>query len=219
MGALAALAAVAVIGWGFIELVEEVLNGETQVFDEWVLEACRRPDGSGLPRGPDWLVEAGRDITALGGPVVLLIVTTFAVGYLLLQRQYATAALVSVAVCSGLLLILLMKMTFARERPAIESPLVWVTTDSFPSGHAKLSAVVYLSMGAFLAEAHVSRRIKLYILGTAVMLTGLVGVSRVYLRVHYPTDVLAGWMVGLVWMLPWYTAARYVYRGSNRGAV
>jgi len=209
----------AVIGWGFIELAEEVLDGETQVFDEWVLEAFRRPDGSGLPRGPDWLVEAGRDITALGGPVVLLIVTTFAVGYLLLQQQYATAGFVSIAVCSGLLIVLLMKTTFARERPAIETPLVWVSTHSFPSGHAKLSAVVYLSMGALLAEAHASRRIKVYVLAVAVLLTVLVSISRVYLRVHYPTDVLAGWMAGLVWMLPWWIAASFVHRGCNRGTV
>jgi undecaprenyl-diphosphatase len=207
---LAALLAAAVCAWAFIELAEEVLEGETQAFDEWVLQVLRRPDGSGLPRGPNWLLEAGRDITALGGPAVLLLVTSLAVGYLLLQRQYTTAGFVSFAVLGGWLLCLSMKLVFARERPAIETPLVWLITPSFPSGHAKLSAVVYLSLGVLLARAQTSHPMKLYVLGVAALLTFLVGISRVYLGVHYPTDVVAGWVAGLAWTLPWWAAARYL---------
>lgn len=213
---LAVILVAAVIAWGFIELAEAVLEGEAKVFDERVLNVIRGPDTSGPPQGPGWLVEAGRDITALGGPAVMTIVTTITVMYLLLQRQYSAAGIVLIAIVSGLLLSQILKLYFARERPLIDTPMVWVTTHSFPSGHAKMSAVVYLSVGALLAEVTTSRRNKVYFIGVAVLLMVMVGVSRVYLGVHYPSDVLAGWIAGLAWTLAWWVVASRYHRGCNR---
>jgi undecaprenyl-diphosphatase len=117
--------------------------------------------------------------------------------------------LVLLAALSGFALMLLLKHTFARPRPDILSHIPTMT-HSFPSGHSMLSAVVYLSLGALLAQREPRRRVKAYFLSMALGVTFLVGISRVYLGVHYPTDVLAGWTVGLVWATAWWLAARYL---------
>jgi undecaprenyl-diphosphatase len=210
------VALLVVVGvWGFVELAGDVLEGDTKALDHWLLNALRNPEDPAWPLGPRWLVEVGRDITALGSSVVLALVTTAVLGFLLLQRKYGAMWFVVITTVSGGLLSHTLKELFARERPS-PVPFIWVSSPSFPSGHAMLSAVVYLALGILLARIEPRPLLKVYFLGVMMALTFMVGLSRVYLGVHYPTDVLAGWTVGLVWGLLCWLAARYLQR---RGAV
>jgi undecaprenyl-diphosphatase len=202
--------------WGFIELADGVRDGDTQRFDDWAVRAMRRADDPSQPIGPRWLPEVGRDLTALGGVAVLTLTTVFVAGYLLIVRKYHAMWLVLAATLGGLLISTLLKHLIDRARPDLVPHLSHVYTSSFPSGHSMLSAVVYLTLGALLTRLASERRVKLYFLAAALLLTFLVGVSRVYMGVHYPTDVLAGWTAGLVWALLCWLVARYLQR---RGAV
>ena len=202
--------------WVFIELADEVREGDTQRFDDWAVRAMRHADDPSRPIGPHWLPEVGRDLTALGGVAVLSLTTAFVAGYLLIVRKYHAMWLVLGATLGGLLISTLLKHLIDRARPDLVPHLSHVYTSSFPSGHSMLSAVVYLTLGALLTRLASERRVKLYFLAAALLLTFLVGVSRVYMGVHYPTDVLAGWTAGLVWALLCWLVARYLQR---RGAV
>jgi undecaprenyl-diphosphatase len=198
--------------WGFIALADAVVEGRTQSFDERVLRSLRRPDNPALPIGPDWVAEAARDLTALGGVAVLLLVTLAVAGFLFLDRKFATMCFVLTGVVSGLIFSSLLKASFARPRPDVVPYLSQVYTSSFPSGHSMMSAIVYLTLGAVLARMVARRRLKFYFLIVALLLTCLVGVSRVYMGVHYPTDVLAGWTAGLVWATLCWLVARKLQR-------
>lgn len=195
--------------WGFIELADEVVAGTTREFDIWAVHLLRQPGQPELPRGPRWLGEVGRDITALGSYAVLSIIVIAVAGFLRLLYLHRMMWLVVLASVSGALLSHILKHFFARERPDLV-PIAGTMSPSFPSGHSMLSAVIYLSLGVLLAEMVFRRRIKAYFLTVAMVLTFLVGISRIYLGVHYPTDVLAGWTVGLVWALGCWLIARFI---------
>ena len=215
---LAALLALCGLTWGFVELAELVHRGATQAFDEQIVSAWRNPDNPRLPLGPRWLVEAGRDVSALGGVTVLTLMTIAATGYLALLGRRGALALMLLAVVSGSLVSTGLKWCFERPRPAVGSDLAEVFTSSFPSGHSLLSAVVYLVLGTMLARTERRRAIKIYFITVAVLLTTLVGLSRVYLGVHYPSDVLAGWTAGLAWALVWWFVARWCERRGWMGS-
>lgn len=202
--------------WIFVEIAQRVRSGDTVGFDEWAVQSLRRPDNPRLPRGPQWTVEMGRDFTALGGVAVLSLMTFAAAVYLLLQRKSHAVALMLLAIVSGVVLSTLLKYYFARPRPGVGSDLTQVITSSFPSGHSMLSAIVYLVLGAMLARLESRWLLKIYFVVIAMLLTFIVGASRVYLGVHYPTDVLAGWTAGLAWALVWWLIARYL---QTRGAI
>jgi undecaprenyl-diphosphatase len=193
-----------------------VREDETRAFDEAVLRALRNPVDPRDPIGPWWLEAMFRDITALGGTTVLTLITLCAIGYLLIDGKRAAALLVLASVGGGTLVSTLLKDLFARPRPELVAHLVEVRSLSFPSGHAMLSAVTFLTLGALLARVQERRRLKVYLLGVACMLTLLIGASRVYLGVHWPTDVLAGWCAGAAWALLCWLAALWLQR---RGAV
>jgi undecaprenyl-diphosphatase len=202
--------------WGFLELADEVGEGDVRRFDEAVLRALRDPADPADALGPHWLEEAARDVTALGGFAVLVLAVAAVVGYQLLGRHYAAAGLVLAAAVGGVLLSSALKELYGRPRPDVVPHLARVSTASFPSGHAMLTAVVYLTLGALLARLSAHRWQKLYVVAVALLLSVLVGATRVYLGVHYPTDVLAGWAAGLAWAVLCWLAARYLQR---RGAV
>jgi undecaprenyl-diphosphatase len=195
---------------GFVTLAGEVMEGDTQAFDTKILRALRDPSDLSKPIGPEWVEGALLDLTALGGPTVLGLVVTFVAGFLVLQTRYRTAIVVVLTSSGGDVLNAVMKHAFDRPRPTIVPHLRVVYSTSFPSGHAMESAIVYLTLGAILMRASQTRTTKLYILGVAIFLTIVVGVSRVSLGVHYPTDVIGGWIVGFIWAsICWLAAQRF----------
>ena len=194
--------------WTFIELADAVSKGDTQKFDVWAVRALREADNPALPIGPAWVQELARDLTALGGITVLLLVLLSVIGFLFLQRKYGAMWLVMIASATGFLISTVTKELFHRARPDVVPHLSYVKTASFPSGHSMLSAVVYLTLGSILTRLVKDRRTKAYLLVVPLLLTFLVGVSRVYLGVHYPTDVLAGWTAGIVWAVLCWLVAR-----------
>lgn len=198
---LVALALVAASLFAFGELADAVLEGETREFDTFILLSLRSDADLSDPLGPPWFEEMMRDFTALGSVGVLLALTATVAGFLALVRKRHAALLVVASVLSGALLSNLFKWAFARDRPDLVPHLSAVYTQSFPSGHAMLSAVVYLTLGVLLARAYADVPVKVYILSIAAGATVLVGVSRIYLGVHWPTDVLAGWAIGSGWAL------------------
>ncbi|NJO37869.1 MAG: phosphatase PAP2 family protein, partial [Rhizobiales bacterium] len=187
--------------WTFVELAEEVVEGDTHRFDETLLLAMRNPADRSDPIGPGWVEEIGRDFTALGGIAVLVMIVLATSGYLVLSRKARAALWLMLATGSGMALSSLLKMGFDRPRPDLVPHGTIVYTASFPSSHSMMSAVVYLTIGALLARVQPRRRLKVYILSLAILLTLVVGISRVYLGVHWPTDVLAGWSLGTAWAL------------------
>jgi undecaprenyl-diphosphatase len=194
--------------WGFVELMEVAREATAHDFDTRILLAFREAGDPDNPLGPTWFEEAMRDITALGGTAVLVLVTLAAVFYLLVARSRRTALFVLVAVAGGQALSSLLKLGIERPRPDLVSHLAEVHTLSFPSGHAMLSAVTYLTLGSLLARAVPGRAAKIYVISVAMLTTVLVGMSRVYLGVHWPSDVLAGWCAGFAWALLCLVAAR-----------
>ncbi len=143
---------------------------------------------------------------------VLSLMTLAAAGYLALQGKRGAMLLMLLAVASGVMVSSSLKWLFERPRPAVGSDLAEVFTSSFPSGHSMLSAVVYLVLGTMLARMEARRPIKAYFITVAVLLTTMVGLSRIYLGVHYPTDVLGGWAAGLAWAIVWWFIARFFER-------
>lgn len=213
---LVALLVLAAGLWIFLAVADLVEGGRTQGWDERLLLAFRDPQNRSVPLGPKWFREVARDLTALGGVAVLFIITTAVVGYLAISQKYHAVLLVLAATLGGLGLSTLLKDAFDRPRPTVTSHLSYAVTSSFPSGHSMLAAVVYLTLGSLLARLVKPKRLKVYFLVVALFLTFLVGLSRVYMGVHYPTDVLAGWAAGLGWAVLCWLAARYLQR---RGAV
>ena len=196
--------------WIFAEVAAKVMEGDTQRFDDRLLLALREPGNLAVPIGPGWTVQAARDLTAFGGPVGLGLVTAVVSGYLLLQRRFGLLGFVLGSVSSGTFLALVLKDWFRRPRPTVVPHLTDIATASFPSGHSLLSSLTYLTLAALLARAVPDLTTKLYFLLVATVLSVLIGCSRVYLGVHFPTDVLAGWCVGSTWALVCCLGAHFV---------
>ncbi len=156
--------------------------------------------------GPSWLPKVASDITALGGGVVLTLVVVIVVGFLLMQRLWLTAAATAAASLTGGWAVDLIKGVVVRARPEVVPHLVDVGGYSFPSGHATSSAIVYLTLASLAGQVTPDRTARRYLLVVAVVLVGAIGCSRVYLGVHWPSDVLAGWSFGTLWALGWWTA-------------
>ncbi|API56587.1 acid phosphatase (plasmid) [Rhizobium leguminosarum] len=192
-------------------LTSEVLEGETFRFDEVILLALRRADDLAVPIGPGWLTHAVDDITALGGITVLSLLTALITIYLLFDRRWPIAIFVFSSVLTGWLASATLKILVARPRPDIVPHLVEVSDLSFPSGHAMVSAVTYLTLGALVARTQRYPSTRIFVMGAGVFLAVIVGLSRIYLGVHYPTDVLAGWCAGALWALGcWLISKRFI---------
>lgn len=206
VAAFASLAIVLVLAMRF---ASERAEGEQLALDRILLLALRRPDDLAQPIGPAWLQHVMIDLTALGSTSVLTLIVMLAVSYLLAIRRRLVALVLVASVAGGALLNVFLKMSFARPRPDLVAHLVKETTMSFPSGHSANSAVIYLTLAILLASTQIRSRVRWLIIICALLITMIIGLSRVYLGVHWPSDVVAGWVVGATWALfCWFVMAR-----------
>jgi len=209
---LVLLAIVALGGWGFVSIADQVLEGDSHVFDRAILLSMRTSGDTADPIGPSWFEEASRDVTALGSVAALTLSTAAMAGYLYFKKQSWVGLFVVVAVLSGTALSTALKSGFDRPRPELVPHETRIYTKSFPSGHSAMSSLVFLTLGAVVARAERDRRTKVYLMTVPVVLSVLIGVSRVYLGVHWPTDVLAGWLLGITWASASWLIFRYLQR-------
>lgn len=198
--------------WVFALLAFAVLHGDSRALDEAALRALREPRAPDHLRGPAWLASTARDVTALGSHAVLVPLLLASAGFLLLLRKNVMALAVLAAGGGAMVLERVLKDHFLRPRPQIVPRLVPAWNPSFPSGHALLSSAVYLSIAVLVARLVPYRRVRLYVLGLAAVLVALIGFSRVLLGVHYPTDVVGGWIIGGMWALLCGIGARALQR-------
>jgi len=209
---LLAIGIVAASLWIFIELADEVMENETHAVDRDLLLMFRNPADTSDPIGPEWIENIVRDITALGSIPILTSLTLAVAGYLFLSRKKRAAAFLLGAVIGGLLLGMFLKSFFDRPRPDLVDHRDHVLSASFPSNHSLMAAVVYLTLGVLLARVESHARLRAYFVLLAVVVTLAVGVSRVYLGVHWPSDVLAGWAIGAAWAISCWLLARWLQR-------
>lgn len=199
----------------FAGVTDLVSEGELHEMEIRLMRDLRSAEDPSRPIGPPWLERWSKEITALGSGAVLSLMTLLVVGYLLIERLYASAVLVMVSVGGGTLLTAGLKRFFERDRPDVVPHLTDALFKSYPSGHSMMSSVVYLTLAVLLARTMKRRRVKIYFVSAALFLSFLVGLSRVYLGVHYPTDVIAGWAGGTAWaMLCWLAAYFLEERGK-----
>ncbi|UIJ73114.1 phosphatase PAP2 family protein [Aurantimonas sp. HBX-1] len=213
---LVAALIVAASVWAFVSVGGEVLEGDAKGLDTEILLSLRSATDPSDPLGPMWFEELGRDMTALGGNGVLTMLTCFVALYLWLSGKRRSMWLVLAAIVSGFMMSQALKWGFSRPRPDLVPHGTYVYTASFPSGHAMMSAVTYLTLAILVARVQERWSLRALLIGAAVFLTMLIGISRVYLGVHWPSDVLAGWTAGAAWAVAWWMVARWLER---RGAV
>jgi undecaprenyl-diphosphatase len=204
--------------WGFLSVMGEVREGETSAIDSAILLAFRQPGNLATPIGPRWLQETARDVTALGGFTVLTLVVVLAAAVLWLHRRRAQALGLVIAVIAGEGIAQAIKMLVGRARPDLVPHLDQVYSSSFPSGHSALSPIVYFTLAGIVAAGERERSLKSLLVGGAVLLVAAIGVSRVYLGVHWPSDVLAGWSLGTAVALV-ATLALHLIAPHRAGAV
>lgn len=213
----AALSALLIIGLGisvFADLAEDMREGDGQAFDQWVLHWMQPV--AGQPRGPWWLHEAAGDITSLGGVAVLTLLALVAIGFLLILKKRLSAVLLIVGLAGGVVLSEGLKALFERERPPSVYQAVETLNASFPSGHALLSTVFYLTVAVMMTRAFPRRRLKAYVLGVGMVFALLVGLTRIYLGAHWTTDVLAGWSIGAAWAMALWLVSYAIERRQKR---
>lgn len=201
---------------GFLQMAQLARGSSPHELDTAILLSLREPGNPAQPIGPAWVAEAVRDVTALGSVSVLVFITTAAILYFLLSRRAGMALFVFVSVAGGQVISSLLKLGVDRPRPDLTAHLAEVFTPSFPSGHAMLSAVTYLTLGVIMATTQPTRRLKAFVLFVAILATALVGASRVYLGVHWPSDVLAGWCAGATWAMLCWLGAQWLPRRQKR---
>lgn len=212
---LAAIAAASGLLLAFLSIADEVLEGETEAFDNAILMVFRDPGNVDQVIGPSWVHEMVRDITALGSFSLLGLVVVGVCAYLVMVRLKAAALLLIVSVLGGTLLSTFLKMGYNRPRPDLTAMSEQFTA-SFPSGHAMLSAVTFLTIGAILARLAPRRNLKIFAIAGAVLLTLMVGFSRLYMGVHYPSDIVAGWCLGAAWAM---VCSAIAFKLQRTGAV
>lgn len=219
IAAIAALMVAALGGLAFVSVAEEVSEAEAHTFDWNVLLWMRVGGDPSQLAGPAWLHRVAEELTSFGNSTVLTVITLVVLGFLLIQRKWGAAVVVLVAIVGGMFLSEGLKDLFARDRPPAAYRVVEATSLSFPSGHAMLSATAYLTMGALLARILSRRRLKIYVMSVAALLALSVGLTRIYLGVHWTTDVIAGWSLGAAWAMACWLVAYAVQRIRTHSAV
>jgi undecaprenyl-diphosphatase len=215
VGPVIALLGLSLLGYGFFALAHEVGEGSTAALDRKILLSLRNPADLSDPIGPRWLEETMRDITGLGSVFTIVFVTAAACAYLAMTRRRRIAVFVLAAIGGGEVVSTVLKLFYHRPRPDLVPHGMEVFTASFPSGHAMMSAIAYLTLASLIARVDRQRGVKVLVLTIGVSTTLLVGISRIYLGVHWPSDVLAGWCVGAAWAaLCWFVALVLQQRGE-----
>lgn len=192
----------------FAHILEQVRDGDTTASDHAILLAFRRADDPSTPIGPSWLVQSAIDISALGGTTFITLLTIAAAGFLALHKRWRRMFTLISAVGGAAILSSTIKLSLLRERPAIAAHLTEFWSYSFPSGHAMVSAAAYLTVGMMLASTQETKRARIYLVSLAVGMTVLIGVTRIYLGVHWPSDVVGGWCAGAAWALLFWVFMR-----------
>jgi undecaprenyl-diphosphatase len=185
-------------------LGDAIEDGAQFSFDRAILLWARGGSAHGVPIGPDWFRAAMVDITAIGGVTVLVLMVLLVAGFLALGRHWLTLSLVLGGTISGSIAVSIVKGLVGRARPMVTDHLVTVVSESFPSGHAANSAIAYLTMATLLSQLVEGRAARRYLFAAAALIVTLIGASRVYLGVHWPSDVLAGWAFGTLWAVAWW---------------
>lgn len=212
------LAAMAIFAFAFLTLGAEVGDGIARRIDAAILIALRVPGHLETPRGPHWLRESVIDLSSLGSPTVLTLVVLLACGYLVSQRRPYLALLALSVIGSGTLAANLLKNWFDRARPDVVPHLVPAYSLSFPSGHAADSAIVYLTLAMLITHTETRQPTRIFLFSSAIVLTVMIGLTRLYLGVHWPSDVLAGWIFGAGWALIGRVAIMIFQRAKPRRA-
>ncbi|GAA0730583.1 PAP2 family protein [Sphingomonas sp. ABOLD] len=186
-------------------------------FDPALLLAFRTPGDLATPIGPPWLLQSAIDISALAGYTVLWLAGAATLIFLFAFGRRAEALLLGGSLIGASMINALLKLFLHRPRPDVVPHLAEVSSASFPSGHAMISAAVYLTLGIMVAQTQASRWARAYILSFAVLLVLLIGCSRVFLGVHWPSDVLAGWCFGAIWALCMFALNARLHRRQDFG--
>lgn len=204
----------------FLLIAYLVFEGHLSALDRTGLLAFRHASDLSDPLGGPYIEQMMWDITALGSHTVLGILVFSVAGYLALTNRKRAALTVLISVGTGVMVSALFKLGFARPRPDLVPHEVNIATTSFPSGHTMLSTVTYLTMAALLTRMEKSHALRLYCISFGVFLSFVIGVSRIYLGVHWPSDVLAGWCIGVCWAsLCWVLAFYLQKQGKIERAV
>lgn len=183
----------------FLAIADRMAEGEIAALDERLLLSLRDPADTDDPIGPAWLEETAIEITALGGYPLIVLTLAAVIGFLLVTRRPGPALYAFLSVAGGTVVSQLLKHFYDRPRPDLVAHLDSIHTASFPSGHAMMSTVAYLTLAALIVRIVESPAARAYVLGVAILVSLMVGVSRVYLGVHWPSDVAAGWALGIAW--------------------
>lgn len=194
----------------FAYVGSEVIEGDTRSLDLYLLHAAKV-----LRATHPWLAEVARDLSGLGSTVVLTLLTAATVIYLALFSSRTTAFIVATSVITGAILVSILKAGFGRLRPDLAFAELAAPGMSFPSGHATMSATVFLTLGVLIASTRSRLKERAYILTVGTLATVLVGVSRVLLGVHWTTDVVGGWTFGVAWALLWLLLVRWLSHGRS----
>lgn len=214
------VAMVAILAFGvfsFFSIADEMAEGEIRAIDETLFLIFRSPSDVGDPLGPPWLEEAAAEITALGGYPVIILAVLVVTGLLLITRRYGPAVYTVVSVASGAAVSQVLKNYFERPRPDLVEHLDVVHTASFPSGHAMVGTVAYLTLAALVTRFFDDKYVQVYVIVVAVVMSVLIGLTRVYLGVHWPSDVAAGWALGTAWAsLAWLLVSALQFRRNRK---
>lgn len=198
----------------FLGVWRAVTRGHVDALDESILLALRTDGDTANPIGPTWFEELMRDVTALGGNGFVFLLTAIVVGYLLIEGQRRLSAFLIGGMLGGVGLSLVLKTWIDRPRPELTTHGQEVITQSFPSMHSTMATVCFLTIAIVLGRSTKQLALRTYLTGVGVTLALLVGFSRIYLGVHWPTDVLAGWSLGAGWALLCFFIGRTLQRAA-----
>lgn len=209
---LLAAGLIAVLAFAF--LVSRITSGDAFAFDQRIILSLRVAGDPATPVGSARFASAVRDVTALGSSTVLAFVVGFAALLLVALGRWRIGVMVVLATALGTWANTVIKDVVSRARPDLVPHLMDESSPSFPSGHAANSAIVYLTLAVLVLPFVRPVAARGLIIGAAVILVAAIGASRVYLGVHWPSDVAGGWLYGTLWALGWWRIELAMLRGK-----